>query len=356
MNRTLEVFITRAGTRVYRIPLDLFPDLKGYAHLVIAGDLRALVDVGSGFGDCNQQLEDGLTQARIDYGEPVGWGELTHVLITHGHIDHFGGLNFVRENSPALVGVHELDLRVLTGYEERVATTAGRLRQYFVETGVAANERQDLLDMYLLGKQLFRSVQVDFSFEAAGMRLGPLEIIHVPGHAAGQVVIRCDELLLSADHVLPVISPHLAPERLSLNTGMGHYLDSLRSTWRMAGGIRLVLGGHERPFTNLADRIGEIWGLYRDRLGTVLELLDQPHTVFELTDGLFGETAGYHRLLALEEAGAYVEYLQQRGYLAIDDLEQLEQGTAAPWRYRRIADGGQVIPQTVELAEHQQLH
>lgn len=351
MTRELQSFISSDGARIYRIPLQLFPELWGYVHLVIAGELRALVDVGSGFGDSDQQLEDGLQQVRRQHGESIGWDALTHVLITHAHIDHFGGLHFVRERSPAAVGVHELDLRVLTGYEERVATMAGRLGQYFIEAGVEASERQELLDLYLLGKQLFRSIPVDFTYGAAGMQIGPLELTHVPGHAPGQVTIRCDDLLLTADHVLPETSPHLAPERLSLNTGMGHYLDSVRQTWRRAPRIRMALGGHEDPFSNLAARIEQIWGLYRTRLGRVLDLLEQPLTVRELAEQLFGHTAGYHRLLALEEAGAYVEYLQQRGYLAIDDLEQLERGTAFPWQYRRVAEGDLAPMLELEPAE-----
>lgn len=351
----LQAFVTQNGARIYRLPLQLFPELWGYAHLVLAGPVRALVDVGSGFGDSNQQLEEGLARVRSEHGEQIDWDDLTHILITHGHIDHFGGLHYVRQRSPAPIGVHELDLRVLTGYEERVATMAGRLRQYFIEAGAPDSERQDLLDLYLLGKQLFRSIPVEFTFEAAGMRIGPLQLTHVPGHAAGQVTLRCDGVLLSADHVLPVTSPHLAPERLSLNTGMGHYLESVRQTWRAARPIRLVLGGHEAPFSDLAGRIGEIWGLYQTRLGRVLELLDEPRTIYDLAERLFGATAGYHRLLALEEAGAYVEYLQQRGYLAVDDLEQLERGTAAPLRYRRVSELGLTLTLPLALEPARQL-
>jgi hypothetical protein len=38
---------------------------------------------------------------------------------------------------------------------------------------------------------------------------------------------------------------------------------------------------------------------------------------------LFGERVGYTRLLALEEAGAHVEYLFQRGELGIANLEEV---------------------------------
>ncbi len=57
----------------------------------------------------------------------------------------------------------------------------------------------------------------------------------------------------------------------------------------------------------------------------------------EVSQALFGEVHGYNVLLAVEEAGAHVEYLYQRGLLGIDNLEELESNPApAPIRYRRL--------------------
>jgi hypothetical protein len=67
----------------------------------------------------------------------------------------------------------------------------------------------------------------------------------------------------------------------------------------------------------------------------VLGLLEQPHTILEISQALFGEVHGYNALLALEEAGAHVEYLYQRGQLGIDNLDELESNAEpAPIRYR----------------------
>ncbi|MEK6588192.1 MAG: MBL fold metallo-hydrolase [Chloroflexota bacterium] len=345
MNFEVEAFITRGGARIYRIPLYLFPELYGYVHLLITDEIVALVDVGSGFGDSNEQLEAGLQAVRTKYAESVGWSDLTHILITHAHIDHFGGLPYVRERTQAPIGIHELDRRVLTGYEERLATVAGRLNRYLAETGVSAEEREDLMDLYRLGKQLYASMPVEFTFEAAGMQLGPLEFVHVPGHSPGQVLILIDEVMLSGDHILAEISPHVAPERLTLNTGLGHYLDSLKRTRPFAERSRLVLGGHNAPFSDLDGRVGEIWELSSQRLRRVLELADTPRTIAEIAHDLFGHAAGYHRLLALEEAGAYVEYLQQRGYLGVEDLELLERADGTPIRYQSVRDGAYQLPE-----------
>ena len=331
MKLKTEAFTSGAGTRIYRIPMQLFPELWGYAHLVVADGFVGLVDVGSGFGESNDHLELGLAAVRSDFGEAVEWSDLTHILITHAHIDHFGGLAYVRQRSSASIGIHELDRRVLTGYEERLATVASKLSTYLTEAGVTAQEHGDLMDLYLLGKQLYTSQPVEFTL---GTQIGPLEITHVPGHTPGQVMMLVDDVLLSADHILERISPHLAPESLTLTTGLDHYLKSLEKSKSLIERTQLVLGGHERPFQNLSERIDETRTLYEDRLAQVLDLAHTPMSVAEFSQELFGDTVGYHRLLALEEAGAYVEYLSLRGTLRVDDLEKLEGRELSAIRYQ----------------------
>ena len=44
----------------------------------------------------------------------------------------------------------------------------------------------------------------------------------------------------------------------------------------------------------------------------------------QVAAGLFNEPKGYHRLLALEEAGAYLEYLEQRGQIGLENLDALD--------------------------------
>ncbi len=191
--------------------------------------------------------------------------------------------------------------------------------------------------LYLLNKHLFTSVQVDFTFEAVGGRVGPVEILHTPGHCPGQVVMRVDDILLSSDHVLQGTSPHQAPEHLSLNTGLGHYLESLDRLRPWASEIRWTLGGHEGPIEDLNGRLDELEALHAARLQKVLELLASPMTVVEVADVLFPDAEGYHALLAIEEAGAHIEYLSQRGYLAIENLHDLDGSDPTPIRYRSLS-------------------
>jgi glyoxylase-like metal-dependent hydrolase (beta-lactamase superfamily II) len=331
-HQQVQTFTTSKGASIYQLPLEVFPGFWAYAYLVLVNDrdgapMRVLIDTGSGFGDSNDHLEAGLKTVSEMSAKEVTFGTLTHILITHGHIDHFGGLSYVRPRTPALLGVHELDRRNLTNYEERLTVIARRLNHFFVEAGVSPRLRDGLLNMYRLSKGLFRSVLVDFTYEAAAMQVGPFHLLHVPGHCAGHVVIRLHDVLFSGDHILEGITPHQAPEHLTLSTGLAHYLQSLEILESWADGVNLTLGGHKEPVTNLPARLNDIRTLHRERLDQVLDLLAEPRTLSDVSRSLFGEVQGYNILLALEEAGAHVEYLYQRGLLAIENLSDLENTT-----------------------------
>jgi glyoxylase-like metal-dependent hydrolase (beta-lactamase superfamily II) len=337
----VQAYQSGSGARIFRLPLQEFPLLVGYVYLVLVEEAgqtyRVLIDTGSGYGESNQNLLRGLEQASELAGEPLGLEHLTHVLITHGHIDHFGGLGFVRSRTPARVGVHELDLRNLTHYEERLVVVSRRLETYLAEAGIEAGERQRLIEMYKITKSLYHSINVDFTYEAIGMRLGPFEFLHTPGHCAGHVVIRLHDVLFSGDHVLDETSPHQSPEHLTLSTGLEHYLHSLDVLEGWAGNVRLVFGGHKEPISNLPARIDAIRCLHRQRLDHVLDYLSTPHCIADIAQVLFGQVSGYNVLLAFEEAGAHVEYLYQRGQLGIANLKEVESSySSIPILYHRL--------------------
>ena len=325
------------GAQIFRIPVRAFPRLWAFVYVVLVGDYRVLIDCGSGYGESNQHLAAGLSTASDLAGIDLSLSNLTHILITHGHIDHIGGLSYVRAHSDAKLGIHELDRGIVTDPGERLSIVARRLDEFLAEAGVPGDKRAPLLEMYTGMKSIYQPTPVDFTYQAQQMRLGPFEILHVPGHCPGQVVIRLDDVLFSGDHVLEKTSPHQSPERLMPSTGLGHYLQSLEALRPWAQEIRLTLGGHEGPMTDLGSRLDAIRTLHMQRLQKIKELLAEPLTVAEVTWRLFGEVKGYNILLALEEAGAHVEYLYRRGELRIDNLTELEPGVGLqPVRYRCI--------------------
>jgi glyoxylase-like metal-dependent hydrolase (beta-lactamase superfamily II) len=323
------------GARIYSIPVRVFPMLVANIYVVIAGDYAALVDTGSGLGESDDHIRAGIEALHDEWGERLTWADLKRVVVTHAHIDHYGGLSVVRDQTAAPIAVHELDRRVLTSHEERLVLTSRAVSSFLWRAGVSESSHASLMGIYGWSKGLFRSVEVETILRDGDLLDGLFLVHHTPGHCPGQVCLQLGDVLLSADHVLPYTSPHMAPESITPSTGLEHYLEALRKIAAVPD-IRLALGGHERPIEDLYARIAQIEASHQRKLERILAGCVEPHTINELSKAIYPGVQGYNILLAIEEIGAHVEYLDQRGALAVANLEEVAEDERAAPMYRRV--------------------
>ena len=326
-------FKTTSDAHIWRLPVEAFPNLWAGVYLVKTGDMLVLIDSGSGAEKSNADLETGIQQAGYAFSD------LTHILLTHGHIDHYGGLPYLRGHTQAQIGLHELDLQTITKHDERLVVMSRRLDTFLASAGVDDERRANLLQMYRFTKLLYHSIPIDFTYEASDMKVGPFEMIHVPGHCPGHVAIKLDDVVFSGDLVLERITPHQSPEELTPFMGVRHYLESLSLLGSWARNAHLVLNGHDEPITDLPARIASTRQHLSRRVHQVLDAMSEPRTLAEVTGQVYGDIGGYNALLVIEKIGAYAEYLYQRGLIEITNLDELENGNASvPIRYRRLHD------------------
>ncbi len=322
----IQRFTTRSGIRIYRIPVEAFPNfLIVYCYVLLEAGEPMLIDTGSGLGVSTDQLLAGIASVRDDFGEALALTDIRRILITHGHIDHFGGVATLQELTGAQVAIHALDRRILTNNEERVVIATKDLKVYLERAGVKPSQREQMLQMYGFTKKHLRSVKVDFPL-AEDTSLDGLRFVHTPGHCSGQVCIIVDEVMITADHILARITPHQAPESITHSTGLGHYLDSLAKVEQIDG-IELGMGGHEEPIPDIYQRIPVIRASHLRKLDRILDILraeERPITISAISKHLYPDRHGYDILLALEETGAHVEYLYHHGMLGIGNLEEVE--------------------------------
>lgn len=206
---TFTTFETSGGGIIHRIPLEAFPNFWVYAYLVQKDSYCVLIDAGSGADTSHENLLSGFYQAEI---QP---SELTHIFLTHAHIDHFGGLAKVRPLTSARIGCHELDVQTVAHHEASLARTGQRLTSFLAETGLAEETREQVLSIYRFSKALYQSVPVDFTYEAIDMQLGPFELVHLPGHCPGHVAIRVDDVIFCGDMIVEGVTPHLSPASMN---------------------------------------------------------------------------------------------------------------------------------------------
>ena len=287
MSSTIQKFETAAARRIYSLPVQAFSNLRANVYVISDGEKRILVDCGSGMEQSNQDLLRGFAAIGETYGEAITLADIDQIVLTHGHIDHFGGLPFVRQFTTAPVGIHILDVRVISNHEERMIVAARHLENYLIEAGVSDQYRVNLMQMYTFAKTFYHSVPVDFLLDEEEQLNGDIQVYHVPGHCPGMVCLQVDDILLTADHILSKTTPHQAPERITHNMGLGHYLAALKKIEQLDG-IRLGLGGHEKPMDDVRGRIQAIRASHQDRLNKVMDICREPKTIADISKELFG--------------------------------------------------------------------
>jgi glyoxylase-like metal-dependent hydrolase (beta-lactamase superfamily II) len=173
--------------------------------------------------------------------------DLTHIALTHAHRSHLGGVAALKRLSGATVYSHEWEADIIAG--ERNAQS-GRFRPIFplklwpFRLGLA------------LGKPKHQPCEVDETLNE-GDALGPLQVVHIPGHSPGHLAFYWHErrVLVAGDAIATWPSFGAGWPGFNLNEEQHH--ESIR---RLAAFDANVVGvGHGSPITErAADRVQEL--------------------------------------------------------------------------------------------------
>jgi len=327
-------FVSDTGARIYRIPYTFLSGLSGRVYLMLEAGPPTLVDAGSGQERATRDILAGLDVVRTEFGERLRVKDIRRFLLTHGHFDHIGGLWRLAQRTNAQVVAHPLDCRRVSAAEERGELADMALLCFLKQAGVPTEQQGEIVEAQRAPRCHVRSVPVDVLVED-GQELDGLRFIHTPGHCPGHICARIGNVLLSGDHVLPKTVPQTWPESMAAYTGLGHYLEALDKLQAVEG-IELALGGHEPPMRDLYKRIDEIREAHLrkvERLMDIIRKSPKPLSIAEMTAEMYSQQKGLYVMLALTDVGSRVEYLDQRGRLAIANLDEVKQEEHPVYRY-----------------------
>jgi glyoxylase-like metal-dependent hydrolase (beta-lactamase superfamily II) len=327
-----------AALGVHRIPIPIpFPQAGGpvnaYAIEDRAGGLL-LVDAGYDSGEATAALAEGFRALGLRFED------VRRILVTHGHVDHYGGVRFVEERCGRALPVfgHPADHAKMAESGWRWRDLAPRLAAHLTRLGVPPEALAAIGEEGQRGLQARRIREV-LPIEA-GARLETrhleLEVLHMPGHTPGLLCLldRRHRILLSNDHLLQHVSPNplieLGPDGSDgFFRPLVAYLDSLARTRELE--VDLVLPGHGPPFGGHREVIDTLRVFYSRRQERLLTLLDAgPRSAWELAGALFRQLRPGDGFLVVSEVVANLEVLESRGAVIREERDGIR-------RYRRAA-------------------
>lgn len=285
-------------------------------YVVSSDDGATLVDCGIHHPSPAHDHDWSLLQEAItDTGIRVT--DVSRLVITHPHVDHYGMAARVVAETGCRLWMHEAAAGELRMYSDPDALVEG-LRSMLLDHGVDEDDLEELV-----GFEDWRAFVADLVLPTDAVSGGESfsvgdrawKVVHTPGHSPSHICLwsPSDRLLISGDHLLGSVTPHIDFRRGYGDDPLGDFLASLEVVEHLDPA--LVLPGHGRPFTDGAVRARVVARHHDRRLGAIVQVLRrEPKTAVQITDEIFGATLlNFHRRLALGESLAHLAYLRKRG-------------------------------------------
>jgi len=310
-----------AALGIHRIPIPIpFPQAGGPVNAYAVEDQGGgllLVDAGYDSAEATAALAEGFRALGLRFQD------VRRILVTHGHVDHYGGVRFVEERAGRALPVfgHPADVAKMAESGWRWTDMAPRYAVHLARLGVPP---EALAAIRAEGERGFRARRIREVLpveEGACLQTRhlELEVLHMPGHTPGLLCLldRRSRILVSNDHLLERVSPNplieLGPDGSDgFFRPLVAYMDSLTRTRELE--VDLVLPGHGPPFGRHREVIDTLRAFYARRQERLLEMLDAgPRSPWELADALFRQLRPGDAFLVVSEVVANLEVLEARG-------------------------------------------
>lgn len=312
-----EIHTRRAGG-IEQIRLPMSDHALRYinAYLIEGDDGYTLVDCGWGLPDVLSTLEEALR----DMGKRIE--QIRCVVVTHFHTDHYGMAGTIAKIAGADVVMHHADWAILDGRFRNIDQELARRDAWLVRNGFGLGTLGEDRGLKFARRLILHAPDRELQ-DGDELAIGShrFQVVWTPGHTPGHVCLFDEDrkVLISGDHILPQITPHIGYWTEEDDNPLGTFLASLKKVQALGG--KTALPAHREPIDDLPGRIEELFAHHDEREAQILAALDGPRTGDEIASKLswrrnqsrYEDLPANERSFALVETLAHLEHLRANG-------------------------------------------
>ena len=315
----------------------------GYADLITANMYVlgkgpvTLIDTGPKLPGALEYIQSRLRLRGLDFKD------VERIIITHGHLDHFGLATRIRQlaGRPVECYIHTEDKWRASSDFFREGLWSEEIEKFMATVDMPRKEIAKMRKRFSAFKKLsdpldeLSTIEDGEEFDGDGYHL---KVIHTPGHTSGTICLyeSREKILFSGDHIIKHITPNPLleimrdrlrnPEYQSLKA----YLNSLDKLKGLS--VRFVFPGHGEYIEDLQGIIASYIDHHRERMDLVWNVLKKkPRPLFHLIDDIFPFVPEDDIFLAISEIMVHLEILINEGRARLSD-------SGPPAIYRAIED------------------
>ena len=309
------------GIHRLKLPIPNLPIRYVNAYLVQGNNGALLIDTGWN----TQEIFESLTKQLAEVG--TNFKDITQIVITHIHPDHYGLAGRLKQLSGAKIALHYIEEKLIDLRYIRMNELLHQTGQWLHTNGVPADNLPELQTASVEIAKFVTPATTDvilYGGETISTGRFNFNVLLTPGHSPGHISLYepSQKILISGDHILPTITPNIGLHPQSSDNPLGSYIDSLNALKHLD--VNLVLPGHENPFTTFQARIDELIQHHKQRNSKILQIIKaEQKTAYQITTGITWisdiSSTGWQNLtplnkrLALLEIIAHLESMRSDG-------------------------------------------
>lgn len=290
-------------------------------YLVEGDEGNLLIDAGWNTPEAFSTLKEELRTKGFEFKD------ISQIVITHLHPDHYGLAGKIRELSGAKIALSEIETHMLNSRYVDMTLLLSGVTRLLRSNGVPESELSQLSEASLPAREFVIPASPDVKLKAGrkvSVGLFEFEVLSTPGHSPGHICLYEPKrkLLFTGDHILPDITPNVGLHPQSGGNPLGDYLNSLRDLKKLE--VTFAFPGHGSVFNGLRLKIEDLFYHHEQRKSAIVKVIQgEMKTAYEIAGEIpwvpGADDVSFQDLLAFDKRLAVLETLAHLQLLISED-------------------------------------